>query len=130
MARGVRTPQRARRSARHDQRGGVVVTLSFVPAQKEQAKLRLAIIGQAGSGKTWTALALATHLVPGGRIGVIDTERGRSKAYAKRFVFEILELERHSPDDYVEAIEVGEAAGFDVLVVDSLSHAWAGRDGA
>lgn len=104
--------------------------VTFKRATKEQAKLRLAVIGLAGSGKTYSALAIATSLVPGGRVALIDTERGSASLYADRFAFDTLDLERHSPEDYVEAIAVAEQAGYDVIVVDSLSHAWAGRDGA
>lgn len=106
------------------------MSLSFKRATKEQAKLRLALIGLAGSGKSYSALSVATHLVPGGRIAVIDTERGSASLYADRFTFDVLDLERHGPEDYVEAIEAAQEAGYDVIVIDSLSHAWAGKDGA
>jgi hypothetical protein len=102
----------------------------FQRASKAQAKLRLALCGTAGTGKTYSALAIATELVPGGRIAVIDTERGSASLYADRFAFDVLNLETHSPDAYVEAIHGAEAEGYDVVVIDSLSHAWAGRDGA
>jgi hypothetical protein len=104
--------------------------MQFKRASKQQAKLRLALIGLAGSGKTYSALSVATHLVPGGKIAVIDTERGSASLYADRFSFDVLDLERHGPEDYCEAIEAAEQAGYDVVVIDSLSHAWAGRDGA
>jgi hypothetical protein len=106
------------------------MTITFQRATKQQAKLRLALIGLAGSGKTYSALSVATHLVPGGKIAVIDTERGSASLYADRFGFDVLELERHGPADYVEAIEAAEQAGYDVIVIDSLSHAWAGKGGA
>jgi nucleoside-triphosphatase THEP1 len=104
--------------------------MQFKKATKEQAKLRLALIGLAGSGKTYSALSIASHLVPGGRIAVIDTERGSASLYADRFAFDVLDLERHGPENYCEAIAAAEEAGYDVVVIDSLSHAWAGRDGA
>jgi len=106
------------------------MSLSFKRATKEQAKLRLALIGLAGSGKTYSALSIAMHLVPGGRVALIDTERGSASLYADRFTFDTLDLERHGPEDYVEAIGAAEDAGYDVIVIDSLSHAWAGKDGA
>lgn len=104
--------------------------MQFKKATKEQAKLRLALIGLAGSGKTYSALSIATHLVPGGKIAVIDTERGSASLYADRFSFDVLDLERHGPEDYVDAIDAAERAGYDIVVIDSLSHAWAGKDGA
>lgn len=106
------------------------MAVTFQRATKHQAKLRLALIGLAGSGKTYSALAVATNLVPGGRVALIDTERGSASLYADRFSFDTLDLERHAPDEYVEAIQAAEKAGYDVVVIDSLSHAWAGRDGA
>lgn len=106
------------------------MSLTFKKATKEQAKLRLALIGLAGSGKTYSALAIGTHLVPGGRVALIDTERGSASLYADHFQFDTLDLERHDPENYVEAIEAAESAGYDVIVIDSLSHAWAGKDGA
>lgn len=106
------------------------MSLTFKKATKEQAKLRLALIGLAGSGKTYSALAIGTHLVPGGRVALIDTERGSASLYADKFGFDTLDLEKHDPENYVDAIEAAEQAGYDVIVIDSLSHAWAGRDGA
>lgn len=106
------------------------MSLQFKKATKEQAKLRLALIGLAGSGKTYSALSIATHLVPGGRIAVIDTERGSASLYADRFAFDVLDLDRHGPENYCDAIEAAQDAGYDVIVIDSLSHAWAGKDGA
>lgn len=104
--------------------------MQFKRASKHQSKLRLALVGLAGSGKTYSALSVAMHLVPDGKIAVIDTERGSASLYADRFAFDVLELERHGPEDYCEAIEAAEQAGYDVIVIDSLSHAWAGKDGA
>jgi len=104
--------------------------MAFVKATKKQAKLRLALIGLAGSGKTYSALSIATALVPNGRVAVIDTERGSASLYSDRFAFDVQELQRHSPHDYVEALADADADGYDVVVIDSLSHAWMGKDGA
>lgn len=95
-------------------------TLSFKPASKSAARLRLALFGPSGSGKTFTALRLAEGL--GGKVAVIDTERGSASKYADRFRFDVLELPSFGIDVYVEAIRA--AAGYDVLIIDSLTHAW------
>lgn len=105
-----------------------MTALQFRPAVKHGSRLRLAFIGPAGSGKTYSSLAVATGL--GGRIAVIDTERGSASKYADDFAFDVLELDSCSPDTYVEALHLAEVGGFDVIVVDSLSHAWIGKDGA
>lgn len=100
----------------------------FKPATKQLAKLRLALCGPSGSGKTYSALRVALGL--GGKVAVIDTERGSASLYADRFAFDVLEIEPpYKPSKYVEAIQQAEAAGYDVLVIDSLSHAWAGEGG-
>jgi hypothetical protein len=100
----------------------------FRKATKAQAKLRLGLVGPAGSGKTWTALELGSLI--GKRVAVIDTERGSASKYSDTFSFDSLELETFSPLTYVDAIHAAEAEGYDVIVVDSLSHAWMGKEGA
>ena len=102
--------------------------MQFVKATKTQSRLRLAFIGSAGSGKTYSALAVAKGL--GGRVAVLDTERGSASKYSGLFEFDTLWLETFAPATYVEAIHAAEHAGYDVLVIDSLSHAWMGKDGA
>lgn len=104
------------------------MTYSFQKATKKSARLRLALIGVAGAGKTYTALSIARHL--GRRIAVIDTERGSAAKYSDVFDFDVLEIDTYSPRTYMDAIEAAEEAGYDVLIIDSLSHAWAGREGA
>lgn len=93
---------------------------SFQKATKKKAKLRAALFGPSGSGKTFTALRIATGL--GGKIAFIDTERKSACKYSDRFAFDVCELDDKSIGGYCAAI-VG-AVGFDVLVIDSLSHGW------
>lgn len=97
----------------------------FKKAIREEIKLKFAITGDSGTGKTYSALAVATHL--GKRIAFIDTENGGSKYYADLFDFDLLELDSFSPAKYIEAIDVAVRQGYDVIVIDSLSHArkWA-----
>lgn len=100
----------------------------FQKATRKKAKLRLALIGPSGSGKTYSALELATGL--GGRIALIDTERGSGDLYADRFVYDTLQLEPpFTPQKYIQAIQAAEAEGYSVVIIDSLSHAWAGEGG-
>jgi hypothetical protein len=101
---------------------------TFQKARKSQAKARVAIVGPAGSGKTWTALRMASHM--GKRIALIDTEHGSASKYADKFSFDTLIMEKFSPRQYVEAIKSAEQSGYDVLIIDSLSHAWQGLGGA
>jgi len=109
-----------------------MTTIKIQKATKKRSKLRLAFDGPAGAGKTYTALAVATEIAAhvGGRVGLIDTERGSASLYADKFDFDVVELEDFAPDRYVEAIRALEEGGYPVIVIDSLSHAWDGRGGA
>ncbi len=99
----------------------------FTRATRQPSKLRLALAGPSGSGKTYTALAIATALSE--KVALIDTEYGSSALYADRFVFDRCVLETFSPEGYVAAIHAAEQAGYGVIIIDSLSHAWMGRGG-
>lgn len=96
----------------------------FKKATKSQAKLRAAVFGPSGAGKTFTSLRVATGLANGGPIALIDTERGSASKYADRFAFDVMELEDQSIQGYVDAIRAAAQAGYGVLVIDSLSHGW------
>ena len=96
--------------------------MTFHKASKRRAKLRAAFFGPSGSGKTYTALRVATGI--GGRIGLIDSEHCTACKYADHFAFDVLELSGRTIPDYIAAIQEAARAGYDVLVIDSLSHAW------
>lgn len=108
------------------------MALQFKKAEKKQSYLRMALIGPAGSGKTYSALAVGSVLAQanGKPLAVIDTEHGSASKYADLWPFDVLELESFDPRRYVEAIQAAQEAGYGVLVIDSLSHAWMGKDGA
>ncbi|MCC5618418.1 ATP-binding protein [Nostoc sp. CHAB 5836] len=94
----------------------------FKPATKSNLKIRLALSGSAGSGKTYSSLAIASNISQ--KIAVIDTERGSASRYADLFQFDVCELDSHHPAKYIEAIIAAEANGYEVIIIDSLSHAW------
>jgi AAA domain len=102
--------------------------MSFNKATKFDSKLRMALIGPAGSGKTFTALSVAAGLSD--RIAVLDSEHGSASKYADMFEFDVMEPESFSPQVYIDAILEAERAGYGVIILDSLSHAWAGKGGA
>jgi DNA polymerase III delta prime subunit len=94
----------------------------FQKATKTQSRLRLALCGPSGSGKTFSALNIAKHL--GKTIAVIDTEHGSASKYADKFDFDVCELTDHHPGKYIEALKTAAQAEYDVIIIDSLSHAW------
>lgn len=109
----------------------------FSKASRSKLKLRLAINGPAKAGKTYTALRLAFHLAgPGGRVAVIDTEHRAASKYVGispdgiPWQFDTCLLEHFAPSTYELAIRDAAANGYDVLVIDSLSHAWSGVGGS
>lgn len=107
-----------------------VKQMEIVRASKKKAKARIALFGPSGSGKTYTALSLAQHM--GERVFVLDTEHLSASKYADIFTFDTHDepLVDFSPQTYVAAIEEIGKLGYDVLIIDSLSHAWMGKGGA
>lgn len=100
----------------------------FKKAEKKKSKLRLGITGPSGSGKTYSSLRLAKGL--GGKITVIDTEKGSASLYADKFEFDVLELTPpYSPERYIDAMNDAVKEGYDIIIMDSISHAWAGEGG-
>ena len=111
----------------------------FRPAQRRKAKLRLGITGPAGSGKTMSALLIAGGLVGGdySKIGLVDTENGSGDLYVHSTAsgseigeYNVLSLEPpFEARKYIDAIHLAEDAGLEVIILDSITHAWAGEGG-
>ena len=100
----------------------------FKKAERKQAKLRLALSGPSGSGKTYGALLIAKGL--GGKIAVLDTERGSASLYADLVDFDVVELAPpYTPEKYIEVIREAERAGYNSLILDSITHEWNGEGG-
>lgn len=97
----------------------------------------MALIGPPKSGKTYTALRQAFILAwPHGRVAVIDSEHASARKYVGispdgiPWRWEGVELEYFAPATYQAAIEEAGRVPYDVLVIDSLSHAWCGKGGS
>ena len=100
----------------------------FRKAERRKAKLRLAITGPAGSGKTYGALLIAQGL--SGKIAMIDTENGSGDLYSAICDYDILNINApFDPRKYIQAIHDAESEGYDVLIIDSLSHCWISEGG-
>lgn len=111
----------------------------FRKAERKKAKLRLGISGPSGGGKTWSALEIAFGMTTGDKIFFIDTESGRGELYQGaqskydaniHFEYNYYRLDApYSPERYIEALHDAEKNGCEVLIIDSLSHAWSGEGG-
>jgi hypothetical protein len=97
-------------------------------ARRSATKLRLLLTSPSGGGKTYGALLLAKGL--GGKTVVIDTEEGSSDLYDTLHDFDVIDLRPpFSPERYIEAITAAEEAGYEVIIVDSVTHCWSGAGG-
>ena len=122
------------------------MTSTYTKAQREDANLRLALVGGPGSGKTYTALALASEMADGDKIAVIDTEAQATSEYAPpagrepvpppedgfptEFAFNSFNMgPPYEPSQYIKLIKAAEKEGQEVLIIDSISPAWIGEGG-
>lgn len=113
--------------------------MSFVPATREKAKLKMCIAGPSGGGKSYSSLRLAHAMVDAGlgsRIAVIESEAGKIKKYAgyvvdgRKWSFDVCVLDSFSPQEYVAKLELAHRSGYDIVIIDSISHEWQGKGGA
>lgn len=97
-------------------------------ARRSATKLRLLLTSPSGGGKTYGAILLAKGL--GGRTVVIDTEEGSSDLYDQLHDFDVIDLKPpFTPERYIEAIAGAEEAGYEVIIIDSVTHCWSGKGG-
>lgn len=102
----------------------------FKKAERKAAKLKINVQGPSGSGKTMGALALAKGLAPTGKIAVIDAENGSASLYADDYAFDTLDIRPpYLTKKYMAAIRAAIDAGYEVIVIDSISHQWDGEGG-
>lgn len=98
---------------------------AFVKATRKKAKLKLAITGSSGSGKTFGALRLASGM--SSKIAYIDTENSSASLYSDRFSFDVLDIAPpYNHEKFVDAIKAAVGGGYEVVVIDSASHFWEG----
>ena len=102
----------------------------FKRAKREGVVLAVCFVGPTGSGKTYSALELASGICGDKPFAVIATENGRAKHYADQFLFDLCDLEPpFDPNRYVEALRAADAAGYGAIIVDSGSHSHMGQGG-
>lgn len=122
----------------------------FTPSLARREKMKASIVysGPSGSGKTLSALLTAYGMMQDAypdlsdedvwkKIGLVDTEHQRSKLYAGTTIkghtihqFYHIDLQApYTQKRYEDAVEALKQAGCDVVIIDSLSHAWEGVGG-
>lgn len=105
--------------------------MQLTKATRRKVKLKIGLAGVSGGGKTYSALLLAKGLAGSfDKVAVIDTENGSADLYAHLGDYSTLTLDApFSPEKYIEAIKMCEDAGVEVIVIDSMTHEWAGSGG-
>lgn len=100
-------------------------------ATRQKQKIKILLGGVSGSGKTMSALKLARGMVDSwGKICVIDTENESAALYSHLGGFSIIPFYApYSPERYIEALGVAQDQGFEVIIIDSITHEWDGRGG-
>lgn len=104
--------------------------MAFKKATRKDAYIKIAISGVSGSGKTFSALSICKGL--GGKTALLDTEYGRASLYSDFFEFDVWDEQDPSgfpPEYFIRVIKAAEAAGYQNLIIDSLTHEWQGRGG-
>lgn len=106
-------------------------------AKRQRRPLKVSMEGLSGQGKTYTALRLAFDMRRHGigkKIVVLDSENESAGLYAgtredgEVWDYDTVDMphEKRNPLGYTEAYEYLVTAGYDIVIIDSLSHAWHG----
>src|SRR5258705_13405542 len=105
--------------------------LQIQNAERKKAKIKVGLQGSSGSGKSYSALLLAYGLCGSwGKIIVIDSENNSAHLYSHLGAYKVLGISSpFSPEKYMEAIDLAVSSGFEVVIIDSISHEWEGAGG-
>jgi len=100
-------------------------------AEKKKVKLKIGLSAASGFGKTYSALLLAKGICGDwSKIAVIDTENSSASLYSDLGRYNTIDLKPpFSPERYIEAIDMCEKAGIEVIICDSITHEWDGEGG-
>lgn len=99
-------------------------------AKRQEARIRLALQGASGTGKTYSALQIASGMTSWDKICIIDTENNSADLYAHLGDFNVYPLKQpFTPERYIQALDDCEKAGMEVIIIDSMSHEWDGSGG-
>lgn len=106
-------------------------------AKRQRRPLKVSMEGLSGQGKTYTALRLAFDMRRhgiGSKIVVLDSENESAGLYAgtredgETWDYDTVDMphDKRNPAGYAQAYDYLARAGFDIIIIDSLSHAWHG----
>jgi hypothetical protein len=108
------------------------MTLVWEEARRDGVGIFVAIAGGSSSGKTFTALRMATGIATlrNMPVAVVDTEAGRVRHYADQFVFKVHTMQPpFVPEKFAEAAADAERHGFGALIFDTFSSEWNAEGG-
>jgi hypothetical protein len=100
--------------------------MNLQKAQRKRAKIKMALQGPSGSGKTFSSLLVAYGLCNDwSKIAVVDSENHSAELYAHLGAYNVLNLTApFTVEKYIQAIDVCEKAGMEVVILDSITHGW------
>lgn len=97
-------------------------------AKRESVWIKWLLEGASGSGKSFSALAVATGIFEkcgGEGICMINSEASRGVYYAENFEYSIIDLDPpYTAQKYIDAIDAAIDAGFKVIIIDGISQEW------
>jgi len=94
---------------------------------RKNAKIKMALQGPSGSGKSYSSLLLAKGLIDGdfSKVAIIDLENGSADLYSHLGQYNVLSLKPpYTPTILIEGIDVCLKAGMEVIILDSISPVW------
>jgi len=103
----------------------------FKIAKRKETYLKMGVTGPSGSGKTYSSLLLAKGIMGDfKKVVVIDTENQSSNLYSDLGEYTVLPFSPpFHPQRYSNAIDLCVKEGFELIIIDSISHEWDGQGG-
>lgn len=105
--------------------------MELLKAERKQAKIKMGLMGPAGSGKTYSSILLAYGLIGDfSKIAIVDSERGSANLYSHLGSYYVLELnDPFTPEKFIDAINLCQNSGIECIILDSISSEWSGKGG-
>ena len=105
--------------------------ITFKKPVRGDIYLKIGMMGVSNSGKTYSALRLARGIVGSkGKIALVDTENNSAALYCQLFNFDSVAMKPpYHPHKFTAAIDAAVEQGYNILILDSISHEWAMEGG-